>query len=146
MRGYVETLPGTHLGETDCIDCGTVVLAVPAYANNARCAECGQGHYGAEPPSLFPNWTGRSTAAPRTRPVRAARPAPVEQALRQWCAYCPRECGWTANLSSADDIWPAIKLHWKTIHDPNGWVSGIRGGGEARYRASRGARPTRRSP
>lgn len=40
-------LPGTHLAEVDCIDCGAMVLAVPEYADRARCAACGREHNGA---------------------------------------------------------------------------------------------------
>lgn len=42
-----QPLPGTHLAEVDCIDCGAIVLAVPAYADKARCAACGREFHGA---------------------------------------------------------------------------------------------------
>lgn len=35
-----DPLPGTHLAEVDCCDCGAVVLAVPQYADDARCSAC----------------------------------------------------------------------------------------------------------
>ncbi len=40
MAGDPQPLPGTHLAEVDCIDCGAPVLAVPNQADNARCETC----------------------------------------------------------------------------------------------------------
>lgn len=40
MIALPDPLPGTHLAQVDCNECGAVVLAVPHHADDAKCSHC----------------------------------------------------------------------------------------------------------
>jgi hypothetical protein len=120
-----EPLPGTHLAQVDCVDCGTYVLVVPERADTARCSGCAREKAGAV------GFTPPPRPASRDRPVRTAQADPRRAVLvppiLPITAICT-VCRWRCPAIDGDEASIMVRLHRQTTHDPNGWLSGVKGG------------------
>ena len=123
-----EPLPGTHLAQVDCMDCGRPVLAIPEAADTALCTACGRDKFGVTDVPVT-----RQRAAARTeKAARPKRTAPADMGL-PWTAICPR-CSWRHKMGSPEHVALAVKNHYRIKHDPKGWASGVQGGVTGRVR------------
>lgn len=86
-----KALEGTHLGESQCIDCGTLVMCVQDQTDNARCMDCGRKNAGVNWPAGGPigkwhpglGYPKLGWGAPRLPEAPADRPPQPEVTSRQ---------------------------------------------------------------